>query len=255
MAATVQAIKAQGPQASGNLSAWQERVDLAAVLRWSARLGFHEGICNHMTVMLDRKRFLINPKGLHWEVAKASRLIVIDDKGATVEGDGRPSTTGYNIHTRIHLKHPKAGVVLHTHMPYATALTAIKGGRLEMCHQNAGRFHDLVAYDEEFNGFAQGTDEGDRMAEVMGDKRVLFLGNHGVIVIGDTLSDAFDDLYYLERACQVQVLAMSTGKPLMTIPSQLCGGLRDFPTRRANADMFLTSIKEILDEQQPAYAT
>ncbi|MBL8669561.1 MAG: class II aldolase/adducin family protein [Alphaproteobacteria bacterium] len=235
--------------------AWQERVDLSAVLRWSARLGYHEGVCNHMSVMLDRTRFLINPKGMHWEVAKASRLIVINDKGETVEGVGRPATTGYNIHTRVHLKHPNAKVVLHTHMPYATALTAIRGGRLEMCHQNAGRFHDLVAYDDDFNGFAQGTDEGERMAEVMGDKRVLFLGSHGVLVIGDTLADALDDLYYLERTCEVQVLAMSTGKPLAIIPTQLLPGLRDFPQRKKNAELHLDAIKEILDEQQPAYAT
>jgi ribulose-5-phosphate 4-epimerase/fuculose-1-phosphate aldolase len=239
-----------------NRAEWQQaRVDLAAVLRWSARLGLHEGVCNHYTVMLARDRFLINPHHMHWSTASASKLIVIDDKGETVEGDGRPARTGFNIHTRIHLK-TGAKVVLHTHMPYATALACVKGGRLEMAHQNAARFWGLCAYDEEFNGFANATDEGDRMAGKLGDKRILFLGNHGVIVTGETVADAFDDLYYLERACQVQVLAMSTGRPMMLIPDATAKALRDgFKTRHENANLFLNAVKGILDEEEPAYAS
>ncbi|MCC7048538.1 MAG: class II aldolase/adducin family protein [Alphaproteobacteria bacterium] len=246
--------------ASGSISnraEWQQaRIDLAAALRWSARLGLHEGVCNHYTVMLAPDRFLINPHHMHWSKAIASKLIVIDDKGKTVEGEGRPARTGFNIHTRIHT-HTKAKVVLHTHMPYATALACVKGGRLEMAHQNAARFWGLCAYDEEFNGFANATTEGDRMASYLGDgKRVLFLGNHGVDVTGETVADAFDDMYYLERACEVQILAMSTGKPLMLIGDDKARALRDgFKTRHENADLFLDAVKVILDEDEPAYAS
>ena len=85
----------------------QARVDLAAIFRMAARLGMHEGVCNHFTVMLPGRRFLINPKGTHFERITASGLLVIDEHGRTVEGTGRAPTTGYAIHTRIHLNHPR----------------------------------------------------------------------------------------------------------------------------------------------------
>ena len=165
-----------------------------------------------------------------------------------------PATTGFNIHVPMHLQTGHR-VILHTHMPYATALTCIEGGRLEMVHQNAGRFFGLCAYDEDFDGFALSTDEGSRMARMMVGHRVLFLGNHGVVVAGETVADAFDDLYYLERACEVQVLAMSTGRKLRHIPPEKGPCLRDFPTRRENARMFMDAVREILDEEEPAYAS
>src|SRR5689334_2717904 len=118
----------------------QTRIDLAAAFRMAARLGMHEGVCNHFSAMLPDRRFLLNPKGTHFERITASSLIVIDEHGRTLEGVGRPPTTGFTIHTRMHLRHPAAKVVLHLHAPYSTALTAIVGGRLEMIHQNSARF-------------------------------------------------------------------------------------------------------------------
>lgn len=234
---------------------WQEaRLDLAAALRWAARLGFHEGVCNHFTVMLAPDRFLVNPHEMHWSKARAGDLLVIDDRNNVIEGKGSPAMTAFNIHVPMHLNTGHR-VILHTHMPYATALTCLRGGRLEMIHQNAGRFYGLCTYDEDFNGFALDTDEGTRMSGMMRGHRVLFLGNHGVVVAGETVADAFDDLYYLERACEVQVLAMSTGRPLMHIPEEKLPHLRDFPTRRENARMFLKAIRGILDEEEPAYAS
>ena len=238
-----------------NRGDWQQaRIDLAAALRWAARLGLHEGVCNHFSVMVAPDRFLINAHETHWARATASGLLLIDDQNNVLEGVGQPAMTGFNIHVPMHQKTGHR-VILHTHMPYATALTCIQGGRLEMAHQNAGRFFGLCSYDEDFNGFALGTDEGARMAAMMGKNRVLFLGNHGVVVAGETVADAFDDLYYLERACEVQVLAMSTGRPLMLIPDEKALKLRDFPTRRDNARMFLTAVKGILDEEEPGYAS
>lgn len=240
---------------SSNRADWQEaRLDLAAALRWAARLGLHEGVCNHFSVMLAPDRFLLNAHRMHWSKARASGLLVIDDRNNVLEGDGHPAMTAFNIHVPMHQKTGHR-VILHTHMPYATALACIEGGRLEMIHQNAGRFHGQCAYDEDFNGFALGTDEGARMAGMMRGNRVLFLGNHGVVVAGETIADAFDDLYYLERACEVQVLAMSTGRKLLHIPEEKLPALRDFPTRRENARMFLSAVREILDEEEPAYAS
>jgi ribulose-5-phosphate 4-epimerase/fuculose-1-phosphate aldolase len=179
----------------------EARIDLAAAFRMAARLGMHEGVCNHFSMMLPGRRFLINPKGTHFERITAGGLIVIDEQGKTVEGTGRPPTSGYSIHTRIHLHHPLARVVLHLHAPYSTALTAIRGGRLEMVHQNSARFFGEIAYDDHFNGIAVDTGEGERMVTAMAGKRILFLANHGVVVVGESVARAFDDFYYLERAC------------------------------------------------------
>ena len=244
------------PSIGNDADAQQARVDLAAIFRMTARLNMHEGVCNHFTVMLPGRRFLINPKGVAFERITASGLLLIDKHGATIAGKGRAPTTGFAIHTRVHLAHPYANVVLHLHSPYSTALTAIQGGRLEMVHQNAARFYGEIAYDDHFNGIAEATLEGDRIAEAIGDKRILFLANHGVVVVGETIARAFDDLYYLERACQVQVLATQTGRPLKVMPEALAKSTHDqFANFTVNADLHLEEIRNILDEQEPSYAS
>ncbi len=243
--------------ARGNAAETQQaRIDLAAVFRTTARLNMHEGVCNHISAMLPGRRFLINPKGVAFERITAGGLLVIDEHGTTVEGSGRAPTTGFTIHTRVHLNHPRAKVVMHLHAPYSTAITAIKGGRVQMIHQNSARFFGDIAYDDHFNGIADATGEGERMAEAMGDKRVLFLANHGVVIVGDTIAQAFDDFYYLERACQVQVLAMQTGQPLNVMPDAMAQSTHDqFARFSINADLHMEEIKRILDEREPGYAS
>jgi ribulose-5-phosphate 4-epimerase/fuculose-1-phosphate aldolase len=237
-------------------AAIQARLDLAAAFRAAARLGLHEGVCNHFSMMLPGRRFLINPKGTHFARITASGLIVIDEHGKTVEGSGRPPTSGVAIHTRIHLNHPSAKVVLHLHPPYATAVTAIRHGRLEMVHQNAARFHGQIAYDDHFNGIAVATDEGDRMAAAMAGKPILFLANHGVVVVGDTVAQAFDDFYYLERACQVQLLAMQSGRPLAVMSDELARRTRaQFGDFTVNAELHFSALKDLLDAEEPSYAS
>ena len=234
----------------------QARTDLAAAFRWIARLELHEGVCNHFTVMLPGRRFLINPKGVGFHRITASGLLIIDEHGKTLEGTGRPPTSGFAIHTSIHLLHPAAKVVLHLRAPYSTALTAIQGGRLQMIHQNAARFFGDIAYDDHYNGIAEATVEGARMAAAMGDKKILFLANHGVVVVGPSIAQALDDFYYLERACQVQILAMQTGAPLNVIPDAMAKETRDQFTRfMVNADLLLEDIKATLDEEAPSYAS
>lgn len=234
----------------------QARIDLAAAFRWTARLGMHEGVCNHFTAMLPGRRFLINPKGIGFHRITAGGLLIIDQDGKVLEGVGRPPTTGYAIHTRIHCLHPAAQVVLHLHAPYSTALTAIRGGRLLMIHQNAARFFDDIAYDDHFNGIAEATQEGERMAAVMGDKKILFLANHGVVVVGATIAQALDDFYYLERACQVQILAMQSGQPLNVMPDAIARDTHEQFTRfTVNADLMLQDIKATLDIEEPNYSS
>ena len=171
-----------------------------------------KGVCNHFSAdAADGKRFLLNRYGLHWSEVTASNLLALDADGRILEGEGEFEKTAFYIHSRIHLANPSATCVLHTHMPYATALTLLENGRLEMVEQNALRFHDDIAYDDIYNGLVVDNAEGDRLARVLGSKRVMFLANHGVIVVGPTVAEAFDSMYYLERACRLQVLARSTG--------------------------------------------
>src|SRR4051812_43971468 len=245
------------PQAGSNHAQIQQaRIDLAAAFRMAARLGMHEGVCNHFTVMLPGRRFLINPKGTHFSRITASSLLVIDEHGKTLEGTGRPPTSGFAIHTRVHLLHPRAKVVLHLHAPYMTAITAIQGGRLEMVHQNSARFYGEIAYDDHFNGIAEATVEGERMAAAMGDRRILFLANHGVVVVGDTIAQTWDEFYYLERTCQVQVLAQQTGRPLNVMSDEMAAATHaQFANFTINADLHMQEVRRIMDEEEPAYAS
>src|SRR5438105_13639403 len=173
------------------------RVDLAAAFRLAVRLDLHEGVCNHFSVMLPGGRFLLNAYGLHWSEVTASNLLALDAEGRVLAGDGEYEKTAFCIHSRIHVANPHAACVLHTHMPYATALTLLEEGRLEMVEQNALRFHDDIAYDDTYNGLVVDNAEGDRLARVLGSKRVMFLANHGVIVVGAAVAEAFDSLYSL----------------------------------------------------------
>ena len=229
--------------------------DLAAIFRWSDRLGLSEGICNHYSYMADERHFLINPFGRHWSELQAGRLLLLDHEGNVTAGSGEVEPTALFIHWRIHRSLPRARCVLHTHMPYATALTSIEQGRLEMCSQNALRFYDDVAYDDDYQGLALDAGEGDRICRQIGDKRVLFLANHGVVVVGPSIAAAFDDLYYLERACQVQVLAQATHRPLKIVEDAVCKRTTEqFRQDQSFAERHLAAIRRILDLQSPDYA-
>jgi ribulose-5-phosphate 4-epimerase/fuculose-1-phosphate aldolase len=233
------------------------RVDLAAAFRLAVRLDMHEGVCNHFSVMLpDGKRFLLNRYGLHWSEVTAGNLLALDGAGKVLEGEGEYEKTAFYIHSRIHLANPRATCVLHTHMPYATAITLLEGGRLEMVEQNALRFHDDIAYDDVYNGLVVDNSEGDRLARVMGDKRVMFLANHGVIVAGPSVAEAFDLMYYLERACRLQVLARSMGGKLKPVRPEVVNTayrmmLADAPKY---AGAHFEALKRILDREEPAYS-
>lgn len=236
----------------------QARIDLAAALRLAARFGLSEGICNHFSATLPGRDdcFLLNPYGVHWAEIRARDLLLVDQDGALLDGEGEVEVSALCIHGPVHLQNPRARCVLHTHMPYATTLTAIEGGRLEAVSQNALRFTNDVAYDRDYNGLANDFAEGGRIAEALGDKRILFLANHGVIVIGESIARAFNDLYFLERACQVQVLAMSTGRPLKLVGGNLAaatfGGKGGETERYAQAHF--DALKRLLDREDSDYA-
>ncbi len=201
---------------------WNLRVDLAAAFHLAVANNLHEAIANHFSAVLpDEPLFLVNPFGLHFSEITASNLIVCDFNGKVVRGDGEPSASAHHIHAPIHRLVPRARVLLHTHQPHATALTMIAGGRLEWTLHTSCRFYGRVAYDIDYDGVALSDSVGERMAGILGDAEVLFLGNHGVVTAAPTVAQAFDDLYFLERAVQTQLLAMSTGRPLALLDPEL----------------------------------
>lgn len=233
----------------------QARVDLAAAFRWAVRQGLNEGICNHFSMDVGGGRFLVNAHGWHWAELTASRLLVADFDGRVLEGEGEVEPTAFYIHSRIHKNCPEATVVLHTHMPYATALTVVEGGRLEPCEQKAIRLCKSIVYDDDYQGLALDNSEGDRMAAKLGDKRILFLASHGVIVTHRTVAEAYDDLYYLERACQLQVIARQTGLPLRRLPDAVLKHTEaQYGDDRQSAPLHFASLKRILDREEPDYA-
>lgn len=233
------------------------RIDLAAAFRLAVRMDLHEGVCNHFSLMLpDGERFFLNRYGLHWSEVTASNLLMLNADGKVLQGEGEFEKTAFYIHSRIHLANRRAACVLHTHMPYATALALLEDGRLEMAEQNALRFHDDIAYDDTYNGLVVDEAEGDRLARVLGDKRVLFLANHGVIVAGPSVAEAFDLLYYLERACRLQVLARSTGGRLKPVREEVVREtyrmmLADAPKYAA---AHFAALKRILEREEPDYS-
>jgi ribulose-5-phosphate 4-epimerase/fuculose-1-phosphate aldolase len=201
---------------------WNLRVDLAATFQLAVANNLHEAIANHFSAVLpDGQHFLVNPFGLHFSEITASNLIVCDLYGNVVRGDGEPSASAHHIHAPIHRLVPRARVLLHTHQPYATALTMIVDGRLEWALHTSCRFYGRVAYDTDYDGVALSDTVGERMAKILGDAEVLFLGNHGIITAAPTVAQAFDDLYFVERAAQTQILAMSTGQPLSSLTPEL----------------------------------
>jgi ribulose-5-phosphate 4-epimerase/fuculose-1-phosphate aldolase len=232
----------------------QARLDLTAALRCAARHGLNEGVCNHFSMAMPGREdlFLVNPMGLHWSEVTPGDLVIADFDGNVVEGKHPVELSAFFIHGRIHQGNKRAQVVLHTHMPYATALTSVEGGRIEMCTQNAFRYWNRIAYDDSYSGVALSVAEGDRMCRALGDKDILFLRNHGVIVSGPTVARAYDDLYYLERTAMVQVLAMQTGQLLHNIDEALAERTyRQIAADNELAELHFQSLKRLLDRDEP----
>jgi len=195
------------------------RADLALALRAAAHHGLAEGVCNHFSVELPdaSARFLLNPRGLMWSEVGADDIVLVDAQGRRLAGTHEVEPTAMFIHAAVH-RVTRHACVLHTHMPHATALALTSARRLDTrLSQNAMRFHGRVAADAHYNGLALDVAEGERIARAMGAAEVCFLGNHGVIVCGERIAHAYDDLYYLERACQAEVLARATGLALAPV--------------------------------------
>ena len=226
------------------------REDLALALRAAAHHGLAEGVCNHFSIELPdgSGRFLLNPRGLLWSEVSGDDIVMVDGQGQRLAGKHAVEPTAMFIHAAIHRLCRKA-CVLHTHMPYATALTLTTDRCLDTrLSQNAMRFHGRVAVDARYNGLALDASEGERIAAAMGSADVAFLGNHGAVVCGERMAWAYDDLYYLERACMAQVLAQSTGRPLVPVDASIAERVRDQTLgERLQSELFFEALRRTLD--------
>jgi ribulose-5-phosphate 4-epimerase/fuculose-1-phosphate aldolase len=243
---------------------WQARIDLAAAHRLAFMHGFSEGIFNHLTFAVPGRDDLYYqiPFGMHWsEVTASSFMEVAIADGQVERGTGDVERSCYCIHAPIHKALPQATAVFHTHMPYASALTRLEDPRIKEIGQTEVGLMDEIAYDDEYAGPAFEPAEGERLAKIIGDKTVLFMANHGVTTLGRTIADAYDRLYYLERAAQVQIYAMWTGQPLKQLPAavvektkQEIGGAK-FYNGPTPAQRHFDALKRILDRTEPDYKT
>lgn len=243
----------------------QARIDLAAAHRLAVMYGFHEGIDNHFTLMVPGHddRFYLAPFGLHWSEITASDFLVVDFYGNILEGDpnGLVEDSAFFIHAPMHASARRIPCVLHTHMPYATALSLLEDPELEMASQNAISFKDDVFYDCEYRGLAYDKSEGERMTAALGEKSVLLLRNHGIVTVGPSVAQAFHLLYFFERTAESHVLAMSTGRPLRVVEKDVVDHtveqFRGSTTVKGHdrAELHFAALKRILDRTQPDYAS
>ncbi|MGA2364508.1 MAG: class II aldolase/adducin family protein [Steroidobacteraceae bacterium] len=238
-------------------AALQLRIDLAAVFRIAARMRWAEAVANHCSVAVDSegRHFLINPRWQLFSHIRASELLLLDAKATADELPTDLDSTAWSIHGTLHAQVPAARCVLHVHPPYATALSCLKDPQIKPIDQTSARFFNRVAIDGGYDGMAKSADEGLRLTRALGDKRVLIMGNHGVLVVGDSIAEAYDALYHLERACQILVLAYSTGQPLHVLSDEIAEKTaQDWQDDGAFARAHFAQMKRLLDAEEPSYA-
>jgi len=234
----------------------EERIALACAFRWAARLDMHEAVANHFSFAVNRAgtRFLMNPKGRHFSRVRASELLLLDaEDDATMTRPDAPDPTAWALHGNIHRHVPHARCVLHVHSKYASVLGCLADPTLPPIDINAMRFWGSVHIDDGFDGMSLGG-EAERIARLLGDKPILLMRNHGLMVIGETVARAFDDLYYFERACSTYITALQTGRELRIVSDEVAAKTarqwRDYPD--LGEDHF-HELQAILDREEPSY--
>ena len=236
----------------------QLRVDLAAVFRLAEHFNWHEGVANHFSLAVspDGKKFLMNPKWKHFSGIRASDLLLLDaDDTEAMKRPDAPDETAWCIHGRMHALVPSARCVLHLHPAYATALAGLADPEIKPIDQNTARFYKRVAYDLGYEGMANSDAEGNRLAGLLGNHKTMMMGNHGVLIAAASVAEAFDELYYLERACQTLVLAYSTGQKLNVMSDAVAERTaRDWDLYTDSAFAHFDEMKKVLDRKDPSYA-
>jgi ribulose-5-phosphate 4-epimerase/fuculose-1-phosphate aldolase len=240
---------------------YEDRANLTACFRMASRLKMDEGVGNHFSYAVsdDGKQFLMNPFGRHFSNMRASDLMLLDaNDAATMERTDRPDPTAWAIHGAMHRNVPQARCVMHLHSKYATVLATLVDSQLPPIDQNSMRFFNRMAIDDGFNGMGLG-DEAERLTTALGNNRVLVMGSHGVMAVGETIARTFDELFYFERACENYIIALTTGKPLRVasdaVAAKTAAQWDDYLDRVGIADAHLREIREVLDREAPDYKT
>lgn len=235
----------------------QCRIELAAAYRICAVEGLDDGVFNHFSCAVPGEpgHFLLKPFGPLFEEVSASGLIKVDVDGRIVAGEGVWEPTAFHIHSRIHRAVPRAHCVMHTHMPYATAISSLADMRLRPVNQSSMRFVRRTAYLESYGGLVLDADEGDRVVEAFRDHDVLLMANHGAMVIGPSVSHALYDLHYLEIAARDQWNAVAMNAPLREIPDAVTDmtAAQMVDERLMAADIHLAAMRRKLDRLLPGY--
>jgi ribulose-5-phosphate 4-epimerase/fuculose-1-phosphate aldolase len=245
-------------QPASTVDEHQLRIDLAAAFRIIAKLGLHEAVANHFSaaVSADGRKFLMNPKWRHFSRIKASELVLFDlDEADNIKGRPDVDRTAWAIHGQMHRQLPQARVVMHLHPPYATTVAALDDPLIKPIDQNTARYFNRLAVDDSYSGMADSEQEGARLARLLGNKSRLLMGNHGVLVIANTVGEAFDDVYTLERACQILVQAYGTGQKLRVLPDDIAEKTaQDWEQITDFSTAHFEEMKRILDAEDPSYA-
>jgi ribulose-5-phosphate 4-epimerase/fuculose-1-phosphate aldolase len=242
-----------------NLAHLAERIDLAASFRWTARLGLHESVANHFSLAVDPagRRFLVNPNGRHFARIRASDLLLLDaDDAATMDRPDAPDPTAWALHGAIHRACPQARCVMHVHSVHATVLACLEDARLPPLDQNAAMFFGRQVVDGGYGGMALGS-EADRCAGLLADPKVIamIMGNHGVLVVGRSVAEAWNRLYYFERAAETYIRALQTGRPLRILSDAVAEKVaREWEDYPGFADNHLRELKALLDAEGADYA-
>jgi ribulose-5-phosphate 4-epimerase/fuculose-1-phosphate aldolase len=237
---------------------WQLRVDLAAAFRLAVEFDWHESVANHfsLAVSADGRKFLLNPRWKHFSMIRASDLLLLDSGDLqTMQRPDAPDPSAWCIHGSVHAALPHARCLLHVHPPYATAMAALADPELKPIDQNTARFYKRLQIDLGFGGIADDKAEGERLARALGNKAAMIMGNHGVLIAGRTVAEAFEDLYFLERACRTMILAYSTGQKLNVMPSELAEKTaRAWDDYKGMATAHFEGLKRKLDRKDASYA-
>lgn len=245
---------------AANMDHWTERADLAASFRWAARLNMHEAVANHFSLAVndDGTHFLINPNQAHFSRIKASELLLLDaNDPEALNKPNAPDPTAWGLHASIHRLCPHARCVMHTHSIWSTVLATLADSTLPPIDQNTATFFNRTVVDEEFGGLAFES-EGIRCAGMLSDpaKKVMIMGNHGILVVGSSVADTFNRLYYFERAAETYIRALQTGQKLRVLSDEVAEKtareLDDYP---GQAEAHLLEIRAILDAENDSYAT
>ena len=246
------------PLRKSNMNFEAERVDLACAFRWTVKLNMHEAVSNHFSLAVNDSgtQFLMNPNQVHFSRITASSLLLLDaEDPASMDRPDAPDPTAWGLHGAIHRNVKHARCVMHVHSMHATVLASLADSRLPPIDQNCATFFNRVVIDENYGGLAF-EDEGERCSQLLTDPKVkvMIMGSHGVLILGDNVADTFNRLYYFERAAETYIKALWTGQKLRLIPDDIAektaAEIESYP---AQAERHFSDLRTLLDEESPGY--